>query len=201
MAETTLDASRVVSGIGQGIAAGMAEHVGVDRKGEFGAAADALDQPVDGVGGERTAALGCEDEARVRGLPPQLAQHSHLVAAERVPADFADLSAPKFQARFVDQTSAVCRVFNRLIVEARPAPRAFAGTSSLAAGCDDEHASTFFSGSRNPCGLANNSCKLSLTIRSALANMPPATGAKVLAYRRSFRLGLIVCHGATFTCS
>ena len=32
MAEPILDASRVVTGIGQGIAAGMAEHMNVDRR-------------------------------------------------------------------------------------------------------------------------------------------------------------------------
>jgi hypothetical protein len=41
MAEPILDASRVVAGIGQSVAAGM-QHVGVGRKGEAGARADAL---------------------------------------------------------------------------------------------------------------------------------------------------------------
>ena len=38
MAEPILDAPRVVAGVGQGVAAGMADHVSVNRKGE----ADAL---------------------------------------------------------------------------------------------------------------------------------------------------------------
>jgi hypothetical protein len=58
MAQPVLDAPRVVAGIRQGVAAGMAEHVGVDRKGEAGAIADALDQSVDGVGRERAAERG-----------------------------------------------------------------------------------------------------------------------------------------------
>jgi hypothetical protein len=37
MTEPILDAPRVVSGIGQGVAAGMAKHVNVNRKGEAGA--------------------------------------------------------------------------------------------------------------------------------------------------------------------
>jgi hypothetical protein len=76
MAEPVLDASRVVAGVGQGVAAGMAEHVSVDRKGEAGAAADALAQPIDGIGRERAAALRGEDEGAVGQLPPQHAQGS-----------------------------------------------------------------------------------------------------------------------------
>jgi hypothetical protein len=44
MAEPILDASGVVSGIGQGVAAGVAEHVGVNRQGE--ATASILSQPL-----------------------------------------------------------------------------------------------------------------------------------------------------------
>jgi hypothetical protein len=50
VAEPILNASRVVSGIGQGIAASVAEHVSVNRKREAGALINALDQPVDGIG-------------------------------------------------------------------------------------------------------------------------------------------------------
>ena len=44
MAEPIPNAPRVVACIGQGVAAGVAQHVRVDRKGESGAGADALDQ-------------------------------------------------------------------------------------------------------------------------------------------------------------
>jgi hypothetical protein len=44
MAEPILDASRVVSGIGQGVPAGMPRHVGVVRKSEARSGADALDE-------------------------------------------------------------------------------------------------------------------------------------------------------------
>ena len=67
----------------------MAEHVSVDREGEAGALADALNQPIDGVGRERSAALGGEDEGLVRRLPPQLPQRSDLVAGERTGARLA----------------------------------------------------------------------------------------------------------------
>jgi hypothetical protein len=36
---------RVVAGVGHGVAAGVPKHVGVNRKGEAGALADALDEP------------------------------------------------------------------------------------------------------------------------------------------------------------
>jgi hypothetical protein len=45
-----LNASGVVAGIGQRVAAGVAQHVGMHRKGEAGARADALAETVDGVG-------------------------------------------------------------------------------------------------------------------------------------------------------
>jgi hypothetical protein len=45
VAEPILDASRVVAGIGQGVAADVPQHVSVDRKDEADTRADALDQP------------------------------------------------------------------------------------------------------------------------------------------------------------
>ncbi len=80
MAESILDASRVVAGIGQGVATGVAEHVSVNWKGKAGARADALDQPIDGIGREASTALSGEDEGRFREVPAQLAQDSDLVA-------------------------------------------------------------------------------------------------------------------------
>jgi hypothetical protein len=56
MAEPILDASRIMARIGQGVAASVPEHAGVDLKGETNALADALNEPVDGVGRERSAA-------------------------------------------------------------------------------------------------------------------------------------------------
>jgi hypothetical protein len=71
----------------------MAEHMNVNWKGEAGARADALDQAVDRIGRERAAALGGEDEGRVRELPARLAQGSHLVATERVRRGLAVLGS------------------------------------------------------------------------------------------------------------
>jgi hypothetical protein len=76
VAEPILNASRVVAGIGQGAAAGMAKHVNVNRKGESGWGADALDQSDDGIRRERPAAFGGEHKGAVEILPAQLAQRS-----------------------------------------------------------------------------------------------------------------------------
>jgi hypothetical protein len=83
MAEPVLDGPGVAASIGQGVAAAVTQHVGVDARWP-GALADALDEPVDGIGRERSAALGGEDERRVWALPPQIAQRADLVAAERM---------------------------------------------------------------------------------------------------------------------
>jgi hypothetical protein len=55
MAEPVLDPPSVVASIGERIAASVAQHVGVNRKGKAGAHADAVDQAIDGVGAERAA--------------------------------------------------------------------------------------------------------------------------------------------------
>jgi hypothetical protein len=47
----------------------MPQHVSVNRNGEAGALANALDEPIDGNGREWSAALGGEDEGRIRALP------------------------------------------------------------------------------------------------------------------------------------
>jgi hypothetical protein len=64
MAEPILDASRVVAGIVQGVAAGVAKHVDVHWEGEAGAYADALDEPVHRIGRERAAAQACSSAMR-----------------------------------------------------------------------------------------------------------------------------------------
>jgi hypothetical protein len=91
-AEPILDASRVVAGIGERVAAGMPKHMGMDGEGEAGALADALDEPIDGIGRERVAAFGGEHEGRVPELRAQLAQRSDF-AAEWMRARLAVLGA------------------------------------------------------------------------------------------------------------
>jgi hypothetical protein len=49
MAEPILNGSRVVALIGQGIAAGVTQHVDVNLERKAGALANALDQAIDGV--------------------------------------------------------------------------------------------------------------------------------------------------------
>jgi hypothetical protein len=76
MAEPVLNASRVVARVSEGVAAGVPEHVSVDREGEAGAHADGLDVTVNGIRYERAAAFGGEDEGRARGLPPRVSRWS-----------------------------------------------------------------------------------------------------------------------------
>jgi hypothetical protein len=56
MSEPILNEPRIVPRVGHRVAAGMPEHMRVDLEGESGALADALDQAIDGVRGERPAA-------------------------------------------------------------------------------------------------------------------------------------------------
>jgi hypothetical protein len=70
-----LDQPRVMARVGHSIAAGMAEHVGVNLEGEATSFANALDEAVDGVSGERPAALRLEHEGTLR-IPLQFAQHA-----------------------------------------------------------------------------------------------------------------------------
>ena len=79
MPEPILDQSRVMARVGHRIAAGMAEHMGVDQEGESGALTDTLHKAVDGVGGERPAPLGLEHEGTLR-IPLQFAQHAQFVS-------------------------------------------------------------------------------------------------------------------------
>ena len=62
MAEPVLDQPRVVASIGHGIAAGVAQHVGMDPERQLGARANGLHEAIDGVSRKWTAALGLKDE-------------------------------------------------------------------------------------------------------------------------------------------
>jgi hypothetical protein len=92
MAEPILNCPRVVPCVGQGIAVGVAEHVHVNLEGEAGAVADALDQPIDRIGGERAAALRRENIAAA-GLALQFAKGAQLVAARA----FTSLASRDFE--------------------------------------------------------------------------------------------------------
>ena len=86
MAQPILYRPGVVAGIRQRISATVAEHVRMHQKIEAGALADALDQAVDGIRGERATASGGEDEPAVGELAPQLPQGPDFLASERVNA-------------------------------------------------------------------------------------------------------------------
>ena len=61
-ARTECAAPRVVPRIGQRIAAGMTQHVGMNREGQTSAFTDSLDLSIDGVGSERATAFSGEHE-------------------------------------------------------------------------------------------------------------------------------------------
>jgi hypothetical protein len=92
VAQPVLDRPRVVPLIGQGVAAGVPEHVDVHRQADRCFLADALDQAIDGIGGERRAALiGKHKGCARRLITPQLAQRPQLVAADWMRRRFAVL--------------------------------------------------------------------------------------------------------------
>jgi hypothetical protein len=90
--EPILDQPRVMARVGHSIAAGMAEHMGVDQEGEASSLADALDEAVDGVGGERPAPLCLEHEGPLR-IPLQFAQRAPQIKNySKIPAAIMSLS-------------------------------------------------------------------------------------------------------------
>ena len=70
MTEPVLDGPRIVPCIRQRVAAAVAQHVGVNREGKPARSPMRLIKPIDGVRGERAAALGREHEGAIRKLPP-----------------------------------------------------------------------------------------------------------------------------------
>ena len=74
--EVILNAPRIVAGIGQGVAAGVPQHVDVNREAkQLIGLTQPLYKPIDGVGSERPTAFSREYEGRRRLLIAlQLAQ-------------------------------------------------------------------------------------------------------------------------------
>jgi hypothetical protein len=90
VAEPVLDEPCVMTRIGQGIAAGVVQHVSMNPERQFGALADGFHETVDGVRPERTPALSLEDE-RTRRIPLQLARHAQFITPDRVNCGLAIL--------------------------------------------------------------------------------------------------------------
>ena len=84
MAKPCLECPRIVAGVRQSKAAGVPEHVRVNRKRHPGALAEACDQCVEALGRHRAAALGSE-HLRARWLfALQPAQGTDLVTLDRM---------------------------------------------------------------------------------------------------------------------
>src|SRR5215831_6026847 len=82
--EPGLQRPRVVAGIGQGVAAGVAQHVREDGEGHAGAPAEALKQRAEALGRHWAAALTGEHMRRCLLLALQTPQRAYLVALHRV---------------------------------------------------------------------------------------------------------------------
>ena len=98
VAEPVLNEPCVMTRIGQGIAAGVAQHVSMDPERQLGALANGFHEAVDGVRRERTPALSLEDEG-ARRIPLQLAQHAQFIAPDRVNCGLAVLRPTDVQRR------------------------------------------------------------------------------------------------------
>ena len=82
MAHPILYCPRIVPSVGQGVAAGVAQHVDVHREARSGALAYALYKAIDGIGCEGAPTLGREHERRVRNQYQQYINESHKLALE-----------------------------------------------------------------------------------------------------------------------
>ena len=70
MPEPILNCPRVMACIGQGVAAGMPQHVDVNLERKASALADALDQAIDGIGGEGLFIARCSLYPGFSSKPP-----------------------------------------------------------------------------------------------------------------------------------
>jgi len=85
VAEIVLDGSRIVAVIGKLVAAGVPQHVDVNREAELGPFANVLDLPIEGVRREWCAALAGEHKLGVRPLVgAELAERPQFIAADRM---------------------------------------------------------------------------------------------------------------------
>ena len=102
MAEPSLDCPSVVALVGEGVAAGVAEHVRVRLQLEAGDDGSTLDHPGKAGRGERGSPLADEDKRRRLALALEPAQGPELVAAQGVGARGAVLDPPHMQHRRIE---------------------------------------------------------------------------------------------------
>jgi hypothetical protein len=97
MPKPILNNARIVAGVGEGITAGVAQHVGVNLERESGALTDALNKPVHSIRCERPAALSGEYKAAVWKLAAKLSQSADFISAQRMRRRLAVLCPPDMQ--------------------------------------------------------------------------------------------------------
>jgi hypothetical protein len=123
MAEPSLDCPSVVAIVGQGVAAGVAQHVRVRLHFKAGGNRRPLDHAGKASGRERGSPLADEDKRRRLALPLEPAQGPEFAAAKRVGAGGAVLDPPHVQDGAVEvEASAArspCRKATRIMVASR----------------------------------------------------------------------------------
>ena len=98
VAEIVLDGPRIVAVIGELVAAGVPQHVDVNREAELGPFANVLDLSIERIRRERRAALAREHKRGVRPLVgAEFAQCPQFIAADRMGCRLAILDAPDVQ--------------------------------------------------------------------------------------------------------
>ena len=98
MPKPGLNAPRLMHHIGQGVATGMTQHVGMNREGQTSAFTDSLDLSIDGVGSERTTTFSGKYEWAIRELPAQFAQCPQFITPQRMHGRSAVLDPANVQA-------------------------------------------------------------------------------------------------------
>lgn len=97
MSEVILQSAGIVTSVREGVATGVAEHVGVNLEGQACPLPGALNEPIKRIPCERTVSLRDKDKRRFRCLTLQLAQGAELVTADRVRGRLADLGPADVQ--------------------------------------------------------------------------------------------------------
>src|SRR5262249_861697 len=110
VAEPCLQRSRVVPGIGQGVPAGVAQHVREDGEGHTGAPAEALEQRAEALGRHWAAALTVEHVSRCLLLTLQAPQSANFVALHWMHRGGALFAPTDVQTPGVLALATFCRV-------------------------------------------------------------------------------------------
>jgi hypothetical protein len=99
--EVVLQGPRIVTIVGELEAAGMAQHVRMDGKGDLGSLAEPGNEMVEAERAHRPATLGNEDVGLAGVIAPELAQSTDFIAPDRVHAWYAAFGAANVQPALI----------------------------------------------------------------------------------------------------